>query len=577
MRTPLVAPIPFRLRLGVVGPRTLPHPDKTRVAVRQILTGTLPEIFPAMKKRDKDLPIAFSVISMLAEGADQLVMEEVKAWQPEAWQEALLPFSLEQYEMEYAEGAARDKFHALRKSCQRVFGMQEDLEILEGRPEMDAAFGEAVQELVESCDILIAVENPSAPSSFTAQAIQYAKELNRPTLIINALDPDQQIRRSTQGKVKFPASKDLRQLNRKLRQTKWIPEQAKAEEANFLAGNLKPLVDQLRTDRVELVKKVLLPYFVFWDKLAVEKRNSYSRSGHIVYLLSPIAVALMAASLMLENFKPLLMPVILGFTLVLSPAEAGTVTSLLIDKLGPVLALLQLIIIGITLLLMHLASGREGRERWIESRFVAERCRSAIYLALAGMKLTSLRIPAHLTSAHPPNEWPVRVSHEIEFQMSQVSSLQEDEVASVAAYEKLAWVNGQRGHHERKAGQMRDQYRMLTIFGNVSLFIGLILGGIEVADGIQGNWGQVLNWMGAVVPAIGAAMTAMRQHGELLRIEARSYRLSLEFERLEQKVARVRHKVTLERELRVMEELTLDEVQDWYLLMRLANQFEAPS
>jgi len=528
---PVVDPIPYRLRLGVAGPRTLPFPDETRLAVQRMLREELPKLCPQIAKPRRDLPIAFSVISMLAEGADQLVMEEVKKWQPEAWQEALLPFAWEDYQEEYAAGSARDSFLKLLKSCDRVFGVHEDLKVDRSRrEEMDAAFADAIHELVESCDVLLVVRDPAATHSFTAQAVAFAELAQRPMLIVNAVAPHQPIKHVPAGKpLKFTAPRDLRRLNKNIRKARWIEDAGAVESKQLFAGRHAAEASQLRPDRVKLASERLFPLYVYFDKIAVREQQRCKRAEKSVPIFSNLAMLLMVISLLWPAY-------------------------------GNIGALFQLVLLAMTLVIGGLT--RRAKTRWIEHRFLAERLRTAIFLSLGGMRVTSLQIPSHQAAS----EWPIRVSQEIESRLRDLAPLTEDEVPPVAAFLDQAWTRDQEMHHRYKAHHVARNYRRLTLWGAGIFCVGLGLTLAEAASLLDNLGTTVVAMAGALVPVIGAAVTGLPQTGELERLEARSRRLHLEFGKMRTRFFRVHGRDALERLLRDIELLTLREVQDWYQL-----------
>ena len=74
-------PIPFRVRIGVTGHRKLERESEVRAAVQQVLSEEIEKLFDDESRKFMavavNTPLRFSVVTALAEGADQLVAEEI--------------------------------------------------------------------------------------------------------------------------------------------------------------------------------------------------------------------------------------------------------------------------------------------------------------------------------------------------------------------------------------------------------------------------------------------------------------------------------------------------------------------
>lgn len=92
--------IPFRIRIGVTGHRTLPDDEKLSESIRKVLENDIFYLFG--EDREKVVrslphtPIAYSIMTPLAEGADRLVAREVLKY-PDSKVEVILPMVKEDY------------------------------------------------------------------------------------------------------------------------------------------------------------------------------------------------------------------------------------------------------------------------------------------------------------------------------------------------------------------------------------------------------------------------------------------------------------------------------------------------
>ena len=72
--------VPFRIQIGVTGHRELPDEKKLSEKINQVFKKDLLELFFEDSKKNipsLHTPIAFSVLTPLAEGADRLVAKAV--------------------------------------------------------------------------------------------------------------------------------------------------------------------------------------------------------------------------------------------------------------------------------------------------------------------------------------------------------------------------------------------------------------------------------------------------------------------------------------------------------------------
>ena len=71
--------IPFRIRIGVTGHRLLQDKDELSKKIREVLDKNILDLFDDDSKRllrsSPNTPLAFNIITPLAEGADRLVAE----------------------------------------------------------------------------------------------------------------------------------------------------------------------------------------------------------------------------------------------------------------------------------------------------------------------------------------------------------------------------------------------------------------------------------------------------------------------------------------------------------------------
>ena len=117
--------LPYRVRIGVTGHRTLDNPAEVWAMVGKALANEIDDLFPEKSRavvqrirRDGTTPICFKILSPLADGADRLVAKAVLS-EPLARLDAVLPLAIEDYLETFESDASRAEFLELLKLSRR--------------------------------------------------------------------------------------------------------------------------------------------------------------------------------------------------------------------------------------------------------------------------------------------------------------------------------------------------------------------------------------------------------------------------------------------------------------------------
>jgi hypothetical protein len=173
---PVHGAIPFRVRIGVTGHRS--------IASAHPLSGLGDEI-RRLFDSEGATQLRLTVVSSLAEGADRLVVEEIfadaEARDEEARLEVVLPFRRRRYseEQEFSPEAEAE----LADWLDRAAAVTE----LDGGSDpatLPQAYEAASRSVVSRCDVLVAVWDgePSRGRGGTAETLLYAAETGRPCI-----------------------------------------------------------------------------------------------------------------------------------------------------------------------------------------------------------------------------------------------------------------------------------------------------------------------------------------------------------------------------------------------------------
>ncbi len=188
--------IPFRIRIGVTGHRTLDNPGAIQATVKNAVDAEVEKLFPAESRRNIDrvrragaTAISFRVLSPLAEGADRVVARAILA-DPAARLDVVLPLVLEDYRQDFLTEESWKEFEELFGRCRkpvllRTRRIQDDRRDPGDQVELRRqAYDQVGRYVVDHCDVLIAVWDGqlSRGRGGTAEIVEYALEQNRPII-----------------------------------------------------------------------------------------------------------------------------------------------------------------------------------------------------------------------------------------------------------------------------------------------------------------------------------------------------------------------------------------------------------
>ena len=128
-------------------------------------------------------PLQLTVVSSLAEGADRLVVHELRRAH-DLRLEAVLPLPPEDYRRDFHSAASRAEFDAM---LARASG----IEIVSAAGDRDAAYERAGQRVVDRSDVMIAVWDgePARGRGGTAHIVDYARHHGRPVYWVSTRTP----------------------------------------------------------------------------------------------------------------------------------------------------------------------------------------------------------------------------------------------------------------------------------------------------------------------------------------------------------------------------------------------------
>jgi len=551
--------IPFRLRVGVTGHRTLSDVHQLELSVASVL-DQVADRFPADRT-----PVVCRVVSPLAEGADRLVARTVLE-RPGADLIVPLPFARERLMKDFATQESKAEFDELYKRA--VFHR---VTIGTGQLSDDERHERVGHDVVDHADVLIALWDglPSRGVGGTASIVHYARggslepapPVSAATRLTRWLrddpdDPDARriptfvVRTDRRGAVEtYFDERDWEGVRAAYRELDHFNrfEPAKRAFRRDIPRNLAELrapLDSLRDGsrnpselaRFKAITASLeawvLPAFGRADTGATSSRNQVATIGVGTALLAAAAVSSAAARV-----------VLVPHTSSLTWAEVAFVSAVL----------------GSRIFVMR----QHAHTRWVSFRALAEMLRVMPYIVLAHRGASAIDVGRSRTAdgVRPPTvqmEWFRRAVEEV-WKRRPTIRLDAADLPWFRALIVARWIGGQISYHKRRSHQHQTWHRLLrggVLVAFTATFVCALLDALD-----HGN--EITVFLSIALPALGGALSYIEGHQEHGR-HAERYRWTLsQLDDLQRRGERAQHINELAAVARDMLQLMDIENADW--------------
>jgi hypothetical protein len=477
--------VPLELRLAVTGHRVLADAGALGKAIGGVL-DLIVEMLPAAIRADCRLV----AVSALADGADRLVAESVLA-RPGGRLEVILPMPAADYVADFDPASSLPQFERLLAEASWV-------SVAPPARTRDDAYLAAGKAVVDRADITIAIWDgrPAAGPGGTGEIVSYVRHQRRP-LIWLPPDGGEPVCENLQpwaetGWFARMTADDVSRLH------EFNTAPLRARQSSALLGDFTlPLGDgdTALAGRLNELTGWVGPPFLRADVLSRHFQSLYLWLSGALFVLAAAAVCVVALQLV---FRP-------GVRLIV---------------LGEIACLVA--IIG------AIEWGRRRRilQRWISTRYLAERLRNALFIALAGDHEHRRATPL-ATEEDPAEPWVKAAFHLVWIRRPPQWDGDGVWVTSLRQFLFDAWIEHQRRYFERASQRNWKRHRISTrvveaLFGLsvVIAIIHLVLGGPE-------NWfHQLISVLAISVPACAAALVGINTQREYLRNALRCRRIA---------------------------------------------------
>lgn len=553
-------PVPYRIRIGVTGHRKLDDPAAVETMVKKAIDAEVKNLFSEASRRDIQrveragtTSVLYSVLSPLAEGADRVVARAVLDY-PGGRLDVVLPLTVEDYLEDFETEESKKAFRELLARCRRPVRLRtrriaEDRHDPGDRAELRReAYFQVGRYVVDHCDVLIAVWDgqPARGRGGTAQVVEYAKEQNRPIIRVCG-SGFEVLNRDNNNGLDASALEGIHGFNRHAitfgdREAYRKNLDRDHFENPATARGIAPGVR-------ELVNTHLFPYYVQASLRAKESQSRFYRAGKFIYWLSAAAVGCAALAALVRNE---------------TWARAGFTAELVL-------------LIAITFTLWN-ARRKHSHQGWIENRFLAERIRSGVFMAICGVEPRPIDVLPYMGHSQTVNDWPVRVFDEIWDRLPPLAGCSQEQCAILNPYVREVWIGEQANFHAGKKEREGRARRRLAKAGDIVLpttigaaMLHLLLPAellpAETMLWLRGG----LTFIALLFPAIAASLAGMEAHREHLRLEERSANMQPQLEQVKKQMASAGDVARFQSLLQQVDEIMLRETQDWLMLMRFVE------
>lgn len=495
--------IPFRIRIGVTGHRDIgDHERLENVVCAQV--RRIVELLPSSATE-----IQLTVVSQLAEGADRLIVDQLLADDErgeEAHLEVVLPVESERYaELQRFTQASREEFERLLDRAT----VQSEPAAAQARGSEDraAAYEAAGREVVGRCDVLVALWDggPSGGRGGTAETLLYAAARSKPCVWISTEDEPTVRDNLAEGSA--------RAFHGEVAAGAAVPDRAVRDPDSYPDSTLAALgetfsmLDQFNREELPADYESRLEQelgsggvadwvagpFIRSTLLAARWQRRFRWFSWAISLFATAAAAMLAMSLSFgggSTFWPW--------------AEAGFLAC----------ALAGLVVVR--------RGGFHGR--WLSYRVLAERLRSAHYLAPTG---ADFRRQARLEAVFVGDrseDWLMRAFEEVWDRRprdAEDGGPEGDDLVDLKWVLANEWIGSQISYHESAARYHRRRHRVLaTIVALlfVATLVFAILHSLHVAE-------HASTFFSITLPAAGASLGALLTINQHHALSERSSRM----------------------------------------------------
>jgi hypothetical protein len=552
---------PYELRLGVTGHRNakVEHSaERVGAAVRHLLDRV-----QAVLHRKYSNPIAWTIVSPLARGADRIVARAVLE-RAEAHLDVVTPFDRDEYRRDFSSPADLAEFDELLARCRHF--QENPVPNADGddtrisREDRDEGYVRVGESVVDSGEILIAVWDgePRQGKGGTADIVKYAADRGRVVLWIDAVNPE------APPRVVQSVVLDGEELTVHCRA---FPERAEELSSGFCQQGAYCVDRGLRTSRFHRSFSHERARF----KQALE--DSGLPEPEILAATEPILHEYVRADLLAAFYQKVHSAAVNGILYSAAIAVTAALVQLMFFPHTPQLILVEVAAMVAVFFCWVFDRGFKWHQKWLHDRYLAERLRTALFTTVAGIRPDTGVGGNPLPFYRGPRHWLNDIVDDL--RSKGVDTLCPVPFEPLKKFLTTSWLAEQRGFHERNARRRHKSARRRHTLGAV-LFGGTLL--LAVIHYLHASpsaetakpWlsGHVWTTFGALLlPVWAGTIHAVTSQLELERIAERSRRMKRVLSRVGHRMQYVHDENHLRNVAEETAELMKVENHEWWVLL----------
>jgi hypothetical protein len=475
----------------------------------------------------RNTPFVLTILSSLAEGAERIVVREILNV-GDSMLDVVLPLDKNDYLREFETRESVEEFEELLSKAKSI-------RHLPARDDRIEAYRQAGRYIVDQCDVLLALWGGGqvADEDGVGETVQYARDTDCPLVWIHTEDQCQ-ITVESEWALNTGLFRDLDKYNAEPVSSSELEQQID-DRKDSLMGVAKR--SELQFDNLRAISEYFLYYAVRSDLLAQRYKNLYYRTESLVYVLALAAVAIAAFQILFIPDMPMI----------------------LISEVVLMLAVLALV---------WVSRRRRWHAKWIDYRFLAERCHSALFMTVASIDVAPLRPPRHLSLSYSSKDWIVAAFSSVWSRRPQFQESITSKFEGLKSFLCEAWIEDQIRYHDSTSRHHFKRNRLMSSAGYILFGLTICAAVFHAINAGSHLLESVLAFMAIVFPATAASITAIRTHRNYLRSSMRSAEMVYHLKELKSEMMLVDSFAGLHQSLKEVEQTMLHENEDWRVVVR---------
>ena len=478
-------------------------------------------------------PVLLTVVSSLAEGADRLVAREVLG-EVDALLEAPLPFLRERFRRDFETASSRREFDELLRRAATVIELDTGADPEEG-------YVRVGRYVVDRSDVLLALWDglPARGQGGTAQIVKYAQERQKPLFWIRTAGHPELVALGSET-LRPSALERLDEFNRRKVTGPLAAERLRSvrSQDELSGADVAQVIGYAEADALSAW---IFPFLTRADALAIRIQRWFYRLTVALYFAAAAAVGVVAVQAVLFPHRP---------------------------------GLVSAEVVLLVLLLSVVSYGRRLRlhRRWLSYRFLAERFRSAYFLAAAGLGQRHAGGLERIGGRDPAEEWVQRAFTEVWNRRPAIEP--RGGVEGLRHFLAERWIREQRRYYAA-AGRRNNRRHRLLVAAIYAAFLVTIAAAVPHALGVgeEEAEGKAFSVLSITLPALGAAFSGLLAQREYQRNSDRYNWMQQALEVAETRMRSAETYAAVRRIAADAETTLLEENRDWIGVMRF-HDFE---